>query len=93
MDWPRYSFRGGLKAGALGGVVGALVLGLLTGVSSFVLDEEVFYVNIAQKLGLASPSITGWILHFVVGIVAGGLFIATTALVQRFALDTRRKSF
>jgi hypothetical protein len=94
MDWSRlYSVRRGLKAGAIGGVVGALVLGLLAGISSFVLDQEVFYVAIAQKLGLAMPGVTGWVLHFIVGIVAGALFIGTTALIQRFALDTRRKSF
>lgn len=93
MDWSRYSVRRGLKAGAIGGVVGSLVLGMLAGVSAFLLDQEVFYVQIAQKLGLASPDITGWALHFAVGIVAGSVFIATTALIQRFALDTRRKSF
>lgn len=93
MDWSRYSVRRGLKAGAIGGVVGSLVLGMLAGVSAFLLDQEVFYVQIAQKLGLASPDITGWALHFTVGIVAGSVFIATTALIQRFALDTRRKSF
>jgi len=93
MDWSQYSVRRGLKAGALGGFVGALVLGLLAGVSSFLLDQEVLYVAIAQKLGLASPNFTGWALHFTVGIIAGSLFIATTALIRRFALDTRRKSF
>ena len=93
MQFNRYTAIHGLKMGALGGVVGALVLGVLAGVSAFVLDQEVFYVTIAQKLGLASPEISGWALHFAVGIVAGSLFIATTALIQRFALDTRRKSF
>lgn len=94
MDWTRlYTVKRGLKAGAIGGVIGALVLGLLAGVSGFFLDQEAFYVAIAQKLGLAMPGVTGWVLHFVVGIVAGSLFIATTALIQRFALDTRRKSF
>ena len=93
MDWTRYSVRRGLKAGALGGVVGALVLGLMTAASALVLDQEVFYVTIAQKLGLTSPNITGWVLHFIVGMVAGALFIGSTALIQRFALDTRRKSF
>ena len=93
MNWTRYSVRYGLRAGALGGIVGSLVLGILAGVSAFLLDQEVFYVTIAQKLGLASPSVTGWILHFAVGIIAGSLFIATTALIQRFALDTRKKSF
>jgi hypothetical protein len=53
----------------------------------------VFYVTIAGKLGLPSPFLSGWALHFAVGIVAGGIFIATTALFKRFALDTTRKSF
>ena len=93
MQFNRYTAIHGLKIGALGGVVGALVLGVLAGVSAFVLDQEVFYVTIAQKLGLASPEVSGWALHFAVGSIAGSLFIATTALIQRFALDTRRKSF
>ena len=93
MDFTRYNVKHGLKAGAIGGIVGALVLGLLAGISSFILDQEVFYVTIAQKLGLVMPNVTGWVLHFAVGLVAGSLFIATTALIQRFALDTRKKSF
>src|SRR3989449_2743266 len=88
-----YSAIRGLEAGALGGLVGAAVLGVLAGLSAFVLDQEVFYVTIATKLGLASPIITGWALHFLVGLVAGGVFIAITALLKRFALDTTRKSF
>src|SRR5258708_18066347 len=88
-----YSALGGLKAGALGGLVGASVLGVLAGLSAFVLDQEVFYVTIATKLGLSSPVLTGWALHFLVGLVAGGVFIAITALLKRFALDTTRKSF
>jgi len=74
-------------------LVGAAVLGILAGLSAFVLDQEVFYVTIATKLGLSSPIITGWALHFLVGLVAGGVFIAITALLKRFALDTTRKSF
>src|SRR5207247_3048146 len=85
-----YSALRGLKAGALGGLVGAAVLGLLAGLSAFVLD---FYVTIATKLGFSSPVLTGWALHFLVGLVAGGVFIAITALLKRFALDTTRKSF
>jgi len=88
-----YSALRGLKAGALGGLVGAAVLGVLAGLSAFVLDQEVFYVTIATKLGLSSPVVTGWALHFLVGLVAGGVFIAITALLKRFALDTTRKSF
>jgi len=93
MQFPSYSAFRGLKAGAIGGIVGALVLGVLAGLSAFVLDQEVFYVTIAGKLGLPSPYLSGWALHFVVGIVAGGIFITTTALFKRFALDTTRKSF
>jgi hypothetical protein len=88
-----YSALRGLKAGAVGGLVGAAVLGVLTGLSAFVLDQEVFYVTIAAKLGLSSPVLTGWALHFLVGLVAGGVFIAITALLKKFALDTTRKSF
>src|SRR2546425_8547727 len=88
-----YSALRGLKAGALGGLVGAAVLGVLAGLSAFVLDQEVFYVTIATKLGLSSPVITGWALHFLVGLAAGGVFIAITALLKRVALDTTRKSF
>ena len=93
MQFDRYSVKHALRVGAIGGTVGALVLGMLAGLSAFLLDQEVFYVAIAQKLGLASPQITGWALHFAVGLVAGSLFIAKTTLIQRFALDTRQKSF
>ena len=93
MQFPSYSAFIGLKAGAIGGIVGALALGILAGLSAFILDQEVFYVTIARKLGLGSPLLTGWALHFLVGLIAGGIFIATTALFKRFALDTTRKSF
>ena len=86
MQFPSYSALRGLKAGAIGGIIGALALGILAGLSAFVLDQEVFYVTIARKLGLASPLLTGWALHFLVGLIAGGIFIATTALFKRFAL-------
>lgn len=93
MQFPFYSPRRGLKAGAIGGIIGALVLGLLAAMSSFILDQEAFYVTIARRLGLVDPQVTGWIVHFLVGLVAGALFIGITALIKRFALDTRRKSF
>ena len=82
-----------MRAGAIGGIVGALVLGLLAGLSSFVLDQEVFYVTIARKLGLVDPQVTGWLVHLIVGLVAGAVFIGVTAVIKRFALDTKRKSF
>src|SRR3989442_5077807 len=88
-----YSALRAIKAGALGGLVGAGVLGLLAGLSAFVWEQEFFYVTVAIKLGLSSPVLTGWALHCLVGLVAGGVFIAITALLKRFALDTTRKSF
>src|SRR5437899_11876282 len=93
MQFPSYTALRGLKAGAIGGIVGALVLGVLAGLSAFVLDQEVFYVTIAGKLGLPSPFLSGWAIHFAVGIVAGGIFIATTALFKGFALVTTRNRF
>ncbi|SRR6266567_3886114 len=93
MQISRYSAAHGFKAGALGGLIGALVLGVLAGLSAFALDQEVFYVSVAKALGLASPEVTGWALHFLTGIVAGGVFVGITGLISRFALDTKRKSF
>jgi len=43
MQFPSYSAFRGLKAGAKGGIVGALALGILAGLSAFVLDQEVFW--------------------------------------------------
>ena len=65
----------------------------MAGVSAFILGDEVFYVQIAAKFGLVDPSITGWVLHFIVGLVAGAVFIAATAVLRRFALDTTKKAF
>ena len=50
MQFPFYSPQRGLKAGAIGGIIGALVLGLLAAMSSFILDQEAFYVTIARRL-------------------------------------------
>ncbi len=93
MQTSKYSAVHGFKAGAVGGLAGSLVLGALAGLSAFVLNQEVFYVSAAKALGLGSPDVTGWVLHFVTGIVAGAVFIGITGLISRFALDTRRKSF
>jgi hypothetical protein len=77
-----YSTLRGLKAGAIGGLVGAAVLGVLAGLSAFVLDQEVFYVTIATKLDLSSPVITGCALHFLVGLIAGGGVYCDYCLAQ-----------
>src|SRR2546427_8175248 len=67
-----YSPIRGLRAGAVGGFVGSLVLGALAGLGAIALNQEVFYVSVAKVLGLGSPDVTGWTLHFLTGIVAGG---------------------
>ncbi len=87
-----YSPIRGLKAGALGGLVGAIVLGLLALLGSVAMNQEVFYVTIGEKLGLGDAAlVAGWILHFVVGVLAGAVFVAVTGLVRMFSLtDTRR---
>ncbi len=91
MQTGRYSTVRGLRAGAVGGFVGSLVLGALAGLGAIALNQEVFYVSVAKALGLGSPDVTGWALHFLTGIVAGAVFIGITGLNRRFALDAMRK--
>ena len=93
MQTGRYSTAQGLRAGAVGGFVGSLVLGALAGLGAIALNQEVFYVSVAKVLGLGSPDVTGWTLHFLTGIVAGAVFIGITSLNRRLSLDTMRKSF
>ena len=92
MQTGSYSSIRGLRAGAVGGFVGSLVLGTLAGLGAVALNQEVFYVSVAKALGLGSPDVTGWALHFLTGIVAGAVFIGITGLIRRFALDTMRRS-
>ncbi len=68
------------------------MLGALAGLGALALNQEVFYVSVAKALGLDSPDLTGWALHFLTGILAGAAFIGITGLIRRFTLDTRRKS-
>jgi len=92
MQTGRYSTVQGLRAGAGGGFVGSLVLGALAGLGAIALNQEVFYVSVAKALGLGSPDVTGWALHFLTGTVAGAVFIGITGLNGRFTLDAMRKS-
>ena len=59
-----YSVSKGLRAGAIGGLIGSIVLGVLG----------------------------GWTLHFLVGIIAGSLFLGATAAIPRFALTTTKRA-
>jgi hypothetical protein len=92
MQAGRYSLTRGLRAGAVGGFVGSGVLGALAGLGAVAPNQEVFYVSVAKALGLGSPDLTGWALHFLTGTLAGAVFIGITGLISKFALDTKRKS-
>ncbi len=93
MQLPGYSVSRGIKAGAIGGIAGSLVLGLLGELAAVSMGQEVFYVTIAKKLGFGDASVIGgWVLHFIVGMVAGAVFVGITAVVKSLALTTTRKS-
>jgi hypothetical protein len=57
------------------------------------MNQELFYTTIAKKLGFGDFSVLGgWTLHFLVGIIAGSLFIGATAAIRRFVLTTTKKA-
>ena len=44
-------------------------------------------------MGFADSSVLGgWTLHFLVGIIAGSLFVGATAAIGRFALTATKKA-
>lgn len=93
MQVPSYSAARGLRIGAIGGVAGSIVLGVFAVIGSVTMGQEVFYVTIARKLGFGDSSLVGgWVLHFVVGIMAGAVFVALTALIRKLELTTLRNS-
>jgi hypothetical protein len=88
-----YSVSKGLRAGAIGGFVGAIVLGIFGEIGSIAMNQELFYTTIARKLGFGDSSVLGgWALHLLVGIIAGSLFVGATASIRRFALTTTKKA-
>src|SRR5205807_3936680 len=88
-----YSVSKGLRAGAIGGFVGSIVLGVTGEIGALAMNQELFYTTIAKKLGFGDFSILGgWTLHFLVGIIAGSLFVGATAAIRRFALTTTKKA-
>jgi len=57
------------------------------------MNQELFYTTIAKKLGFGDYSVLGgWTLHFLVGIIAGSLFIGATAAIRRLILTTIKKA-
>ena len=88
-----YSVSKGLRAGAIGGFIGAIVLGILGEIGALAMNQELFYTTIARKIGFGDSSVLGgWTLHFLVGIIAGSLFVGATAAIGRFALTTTKKA-
>jgi hypothetical protein len=88
-----YSVPRGLRAGAIGGFIGSIVLGTLGEVGALAMNQELFYTTIARKLGFADSSVLGGLtLHFLVGIIAGSLFVGATAAIRRFALTTTKRA-
>src|SRR5213593_851727 len=88
-----YSVSKGLRAGAIGGFIGSIVLGITGEIGAIAMNQELFYTTIARKLGFADSSVLGgWTLHFLVGIVAGSLFVGSTAAIRRFALTATKKA-
>jgi hypothetical protein len=93
MQLSSYTASRGLKMGLLGGLVGGVVLGVAAFAGSAATGQEVPYVTIAKKLQFGDYAVIGgWILHFIVSLVAGGVFVGATGLVKRFTLTTIRKS-
>jgi hypothetical protein len=88
-----YSVSKGLRAGAIGGFVGSIVLGITGEIGALAMNQELFYTTIARKLGFADSSVLGgWTLHFLVGIIAGSLFVGATAAIRMFALTATKKA-
>ncbi len=88
-----YTASKGLKVGLIGGLVGGVVLGVFALVGSMAMGQEVPYVTIARNMGFGDFAVIGgWILHFIVSLVAGGVFVGVTGLVKSLALKTSRKS-
>lgn len=88
-----YSLSRSLKIGSLSGLAGSVVLGGFAALGSLAMNQEVFYVTIARKLSLGDFSVLGgWLLHFIVGLVAGALFLSVTGRVPALVLNNRRRA-
>ncbi len=88
-----YSVSKGLRAGAIGGFIGSIVLGILGELGAIAMNQELFYTTIAKRMGFGDSSVLGgWTLHFLVGIIAGSVFLGATAAIRRFALTTTKKA-
>jgi hypothetical protein len=54
-----YPVSKGLRAGAVGGFVGSIVLGITGELGAISMNQELFYTTIAKKLGFGDFSVVG----------------------------------
>ncbi len=88
-----YSVSKGLRAGAIAGFVGSIVLGIFGEIGAVAMNQELYYTTVARRMGFGDSSVLGgWTLHFLVGIIAGALFLAATVEIRRFSLTTTKKA-
>src|SRR6266496_3284660 len=88
-----YSVSKGLRAGAISGFVGSIVLGIFGEIGAVAMNQELYYTTVARRMGFGDSSVLGgWTLHFLVGIIAGALFLAATVEIRRFSLTTTKKA-
>jgi hypothetical protein len=93
MQLSNYSASKGFKVGLIGGLVGGVVLGVFAFVGSMAMGQEVPYVTIAKNMGFGGFAVVGgWVFHFIVSLVAGGVFVGVTGLVKSLSLKTIQKS-
>jgi len=85
-----YSVSESVQLAALGGIVGAVVMGGLAYMMP--VNGQAFFVAAAMLMGLGSASTAaGWMLHLITGLVVGGIFGVVTAKVTRFHLTSITK--
>ncbi|MCS4538884.1 MAG: hypothetical protein HYY67_08515 [Thaumarchaeota archaeon] len=90
---PVYTSSRGIKAGAVGGIVGSLIQGLIGFALTQSMGEEIFFVTVAKLMGLGSASfVGGWGLHIITGLIVGAIFMSITARVGTFRLAGVGKS-
>src|SRR2546428_12025348 len=88
-----YSIPKGLRAGAVGGFIGSIVLGITGELGAISMNQELFYTTIAKKLGFGDFSVLGgWTLHFFVGIIACLLFIGATSAIRGFIFTAIKRA-
>ena len=86
-----YPVSKSVQLAAIGGVVGAIVMGGLAYMMP--VNGQPFFVAAAMLMGLGSVStVAGWMLHLITGLVVGTIFGVVTAKVTRFHLTGITKS-